>query len=70
MIGQTHRQTEIQTEITTLYIHVSLADQTAKPNWLKFFEGTLGYPGGTKKTYFFEIFESPRTTLGTAEIII
>ena len=32
---------------------LDLAGQTAEPNWLKLFEGTLGYPGGNIGVKFF-----------------
>ena len=41
-----------------LYI-LALADKTTGPNWLKFFEGTHGYP-------FFSVSKIPRATAGTS----
>ena len=36
---------------------LAIANQTTRPNWLKFFNGTKGYPGdnkGYKNSIFFE----------------
>ena len=68
----------LKIRLQTIYT-LAIANQTTRPNWLKFFNGTQGYPGdnkGYKHSIFFEdlnyftnfliIFFNQRATPGTS----